>query len=140
MSHVQGKGATPSGNQPTTSTRGGASAQPTPANNSGGGAGWGDSGFIKGGMDRVSNKLSSSPGDSNSAKVSSASGELSSITEQKRAGEKSYRKEVEEAGGPVPSQHEASGQGFMSTKPGGSDTLPGWDKAKGAINSMMGNE
>ncbi len=50
MSHTQGSGATPSGNQPTTTTRGGASAQPTPANNAGGGSGWGDSGFIKGGM------------------------------------------------------------------------------------------
>lgn len=53
MSHVQGKGATPSGNQPTTSTRGGASAYPTPANNTGGGAGWGDEGIIKGGMEGV---------------------------------------------------------------------------------------
>lgn len=53
MSHTQGHGATPTGNQPTTSTRGGASAFPTPANNAGGGSGWGDSGFIKGGMDPV---------------------------------------------------------------------------------------
>ena len=42
-----------SDNQPTTSTRGGASAHPTPANNSGGGAGWGDSGFLKGGLEGV---------------------------------------------------------------------------------------
>jgi hypothetical protein len=53
MSATQGKGATPTGNQPTTSTRGGASAYPTPANNSGGGAGWGDSGIIKGGLEGI---------------------------------------------------------------------------------------
>jgi hypothetical protein len=29
--------------------KGGASAKPTPANNAGGGSGWGDQGFIKGG-------------------------------------------------------------------------------------------
>jgi hypothetical protein len=52
-SGTQGKGATPTGNQPTTATRGGASAYPTPANNSGGGAGWGDSGIIKGGLEGI---------------------------------------------------------------------------------------
>lgn len=31
------------------STQGGASAVPTAANNTGGGSGWGDAGFIKGG-------------------------------------------------------------------------------------------
>lgn len=39
------------GNHPRTSTIGGASAFPTPANNAGGGAGWGDKGFFKGGSD-----------------------------------------------------------------------------------------
>jgi hypothetical protein len=57
MSATQGKGATPTGNQPTTSTRGGASAYPTPANNSGGGAGWGDSGIIKGGLEGIVRRL-----------------------------------------------------------------------------------
>lgn len=38
------------GNHSRTSTLGGASAVPTPANNSGGGSGWGDRGFFKGGM------------------------------------------------------------------------------------------
>lgn len=33
------------------STKGGASAEPTPANNAGGGSGWGDAGFTKGGTD-----------------------------------------------------------------------------------------
>ncbi|KAL4781075.1 hypothetical protein BJX76DRAFT_336184 [Aspergillus varians] len=51
MSHTQGSGASSSGNQPTTATRGGASAYPTPANNTGGGSGWGDSGFLKGGTE-----------------------------------------------------------------------------------------
>lgn len=39
------------GNHPRTSTHGGASAFPTPANNAGGGRGWGDKGFWKGGTD-----------------------------------------------------------------------------------------
>ncbi|GAB1195172.1 hypothetical protein APSETT444_004426 [Aspergillus pseudonomiae] len=34
---------------PSGGTRGGASVEPTPANNVGGGQGWGDSGFLKGG-------------------------------------------------------------------------------------------
>lgn len=37
------------GNHPRTSTLGGASSVPTPANNTGGGTGWGDPGFFKGG-------------------------------------------------------------------------------------------
>ena len=37
------------GNHPRTSMLGGASAVSTPANNTGGGTGWGDKGFFKGG-------------------------------------------------------------------------------------------
>ncbi|KAL3463686.1 hypothetical protein BJX64DRAFT_287155 [Aspergillus heterothallicus] len=131
MSGTQGKGATPSGNQPTTSTRGGASAYPTPANNSGGGAGWGDSGFLKGGLEGISNRLSSGSGESQTSKLSSMSGELSDITEQKAAGEQRYKNRVAEAGA-IPSESEG-GPSFMKHKPGGSDTLPGWNKAKGAL-------
>lgn len=36
-------------NHERTSTQGGASSKPTPANNAGGGKGWGDKGFFKGG-------------------------------------------------------------------------------------------
>lgn len=43
------KSQSPGGNHPRTSTLGGASAVPTAANNSGGGTGWGDKGFFKGG-------------------------------------------------------------------------------------------
>lgn len=38
------------GNHPVSSTIGGASSVPTAANNVGGGKGWGDSGFRKGGL------------------------------------------------------------------------------------------
>lgn len=41
----------PSRNHPVTAVAGGASAEPTPANNVGGGAGWGDKAFSKGGTD-----------------------------------------------------------------------------------------
>lgn len=59
---------------------------------------------------------------------------MSSISEQKAAGEESYRHDLEEAGG-VPSAEESNAAaGFMAHKPGGSDTLPGWETAKGALN------
>ncbi|KAL4886003.1 hypothetical protein BJY04DRAFT_98149 [Aspergillus karnatakaensis] len=136
MSKVEGKGATPSGNQPTTSTRGGASAYPTPANNSGGGAGWGDSGILKGGLEGVSKTLSSGSGESHTGKLSSLTGELSSLKDQKAAGEQRYQDDVNEAGGvPATASEDAS---FMNRKPGGSDTLPGWEQAKGAVNSVIG--
>ncbi|KAL3477670.1 hypothetical protein BJX99DRAFT_257270 [Aspergillus californicus] len=136
MSSVQGKGATPSGNQPTTSTRGGASAYPTPANNTGGGSGWGDSGMLKGGLEGVSKTLSSSSGESQTSKHSAMTGEFSSLTEQKGPGEETYRQEVAEAG----EIRTTADPGFMGHKPGGSGTLPGWEKAKGALNSVIGNE
>lgn len=41
----------PTRNHPVTAVSGGASAEPTPANNVGGGAGWGDKVFHKGGSD-----------------------------------------------------------------------------------------
>jgi hypothetical protein len=44
-------GSSSSGNHPTSALSGGTSAKPTPANNVGGGAGWGDKGFVKGGSD-----------------------------------------------------------------------------------------
>lgn len=48
-------GADSSPNHPTTATPvGGTSAIPTPANNVGGGTGWGDKGFTKGGIDQPS--------------------------------------------------------------------------------------
>ncbi|CBF73662.1 hypothetical protein AN7990.2 [Aspergillus nidulans FGSC A4] len=140
MSSLQGKGMSSSDNQPTTSTRGGASAHPTPANNSGGGAGWGDSGLLKGGLEGVSNRLSSTSGESHSGKISSLNGELSSLKEQKMAGEQRYRQDIEESGGTVPKSSDHSDASFMTGKPGGAGTLPGWETAKGALNSMMGNE
>lgn len=39
----------PGGNHPRTSSMGGSGSVPTPANNVGGGTGWGDKGFFKGG-------------------------------------------------------------------------------------------
>lgn len=39
-------------NHPVTAVEGGTSAEPTPANNVGGGAGWGDKVFKKGGTDK----------------------------------------------------------------------------------------
>ncbi|KAI9370610.1 hypothetical protein BJX61DRAFT_514855 [Aspergillus egyptiacus] len=130
MSSLSGSGSTPSGNQPTTSTRGGASAQPTPANNSGGGAGWGDSGFIKGGIQGISSNL---PGSSDSgSKLATLNGEFPSMKEQKGAAEEKYLSRFAEAGGPLPSTAEDAS--FMNHKPGGGDTLPGWNKLRG----MMG--
>ncbi|KAL2863270.1 uncharacterized protein BJX67DRAFT_364308 [Aspergillus lucknowensis] len=61
---------------------------------------------------------------------------MSSISEQKAAGKKSYRDELMEAGA-MPTSEDRS---FAQHKPGGSDTLPGWNKAKGAFNNVMGLE
>lgn len=79
-----------------------------------------------------SNRLSSSPSESNPVKVSSTSGGMSSISEQKATGEASYRHDLEEVGG-VPGAGSDAGAGFAYHKPGGSDTLPGWETAKGAF-------
>ncbi|KAL4954203.1 hypothetical protein BDW69DRAFT_183722 [Aspergillus filifer] len=127
MSATQGKGATPSGNQPTISTRGGASAYPTPANNAGGG-----------GLEGISNRLSSGSGESSTSKLSSISGEMSDLCNQKAAGEKQYKSDVAEAGA-IPTEAEGN-PSFMKHKPGGSDTLPGWNKAKDALGGVLGNE
>lgn len=55
-----------------------------------------------------------------------------SENEQKRGsvGETSYKEGVAEAG-------DANEARFMSTKPGGSDTLPGWRRARGALNTYV---
>ncbi|PLN75844.1 hypothetical protein BDW42DRAFT_197520 [Aspergillus taichungensis] len=49
-------GANSSMNHPSSSIRGGASLQPTPANNVGGGRGLGDGGWTKGGTSASENK------------------------------------------------------------------------------------
>lgn len=46
----------PTHNRPPTHVAGGTGTTPTPANNIGGGAGWGDRSFRKGGMNDVYNE------------------------------------------------------------------------------------
>lgn len=70
----------------------------------------------------------------NTTKPSSTSGGMSSISEQKAAGEESYRQDLEEAGAVPSAQKSNADASFMNHKPGGSDTLPGWETAKGAFN------
>jgi hypothetical protein len=81
-----------------------------------------------------SNRLSSTSGESHSGKISSLNGELSSLKEQKMAGEQRYRQDIEESGGTVPKSSDHSDASFMTGKPGGAGTLPGWETAKGALN------
>ncbi|KAL5340569.1 hypothetical protein BJX70DRAFT_101056 [Aspergillus crustosus] len=133
MSGLGGKGVTPTGNQPSSAVQGGASAYPTPANNSGGGSGWGDSGFIKGGLSGKSKNLSSSGAESGSGQISSLSGKMSKLEEQKASGRENNLSEI----GGIPTHENAS---FMTHKPAGPSTLPGWEKAKGVVNSVIGNE
>lgn len=62
---------------------------------------------------------------------------MSSLREQKATGKESYRHDLAKAG-TVPSSEESNaGASFMGHKPGGSDTLPGWEKAKGVINGYV---
>ncbi|PYH44130.1 uncharacterized protein BP01DRAFT_89307 [Aspergillus saccharolyticus JOP 1030-1] len=95
-------------------TRGGASAEPTPANNAGGGSGWGDSGHPKGG---ISNDILTTP-------------ELSSITDQKTRAENKFLGRFDEGQGMQEGTCATEDHSFMERKPGGSGALPGWETMK----------
>ncbi|KAL2822835.1 hypothetical protein BDW59DRAFT_163645 [Aspergillus cavernicola] len=56
-----------------------------------------------------------------------------SLEQQKGAAVDKYRnRAVESAGEPLPADKEDTS--FMNRKPGGGETLPGWEKAKGIIS------
>ncbi|KAB8249759.1 hypothetical protein F9C07_2126779 [Aspergillus flavus] len=119
---------------PSGGTRGGASVEPTPANNVGGGRGWGDSGFFKGGTGgegtgHISDKIKTS--------LSSAD-EFSSLRDQKGMAESNFMDRRNREMGEHEGTCATEDHSFMTQKPGGSDTLPGWEKAKGVLGNMFG--
>ncbi|OJJ30308.1 hypothetical protein ASPWEDRAFT_176973 [Aspergillus wentii DTO 134E9] len=115
-------------NHQPSATMGGASAFPTPANNVGGGKGWGDKGFRKGGMD--------GPGHVHSQSALDFCGNFLGLEQQKSFGESNHSKRAESAG--YGTQKTKSGyptcenedHSFMNHRPGCPGTLPGWSKTK----------
>ncbi|EAW06643.1 uncharacterized protein ACLA_083380 [Aspergillus clavatus NRRL 1] len=118
-------------NHRTSSTSGGASAVPTPANNSGGGRGWGDKGFFKGG--------SEGPGHvavSDMDKPKSTMGDFLGLSSQKGAASDHFHTRVEgasEMGDRGSCQTED--HSFMEHRPACPKTLPGWSKTKEVLNT-----
>ncbi|GES64336.1 hypothetical protein ATEIFO6365_0008040600 [Aspergillus terreus] len=115
-------------NSHATNTRGGAGIVPTPANNVSGGSGLGDKGYPKGGgMEGLGHVATDRP--------AATEGEFNSLKEQKSMAENHFMNRMEGHGKPTCSNEDHS---FAQHKPGGSDTLPGWNKAKDAVNNMFG--
>ncbi|RAH55328.1 hypothetical protein BO85DRAFT_479788 [Aspergillus piperis CBS 112811] len=110
------------------STRGGASAQPTPANNSGGGSGWGDEGYPKGGGLGTANQTSSSDDGVPSDILTTPA--LQGISQQKQAAEEKFMSRWDEGHDQREGTCATEDHSFMGTKPGGSDALPGWTVLK----------
>ncbi|RAL17350.1 uncharacterized protein BO97DRAFT_401987 [Aspergillus homomorphus CBS 101889] len=104
-------------NRLPSATSGGASAEPTPANNAGGGSGWGDAGHPKGGMDGVSSDVLTAP-------------EFRSISDQKSAAERKFMGRFNEGHDVRDGTCATEDHSFMERKPGGSGALPGWETMK----------
>ncbi|RJE19811.1 hypothetical protein PHISCL_07863 [Aspergillus sclerotialis] len=123
------------GNHPRTSTEGGASAYPTPANNVGGGSGWGDKGFFKGGSD------GQGPGHENAPNPRATIGQYLGLTSQKAAAGSKNQERFDEAAASSMDRNSERGEptcesedhSFMQHRPGCPGTLPGWGKTKNAI-------
>ncbi|RAH40826.1 uncharacterized protein BO95DRAFT_399518 [Aspergillus brunneoviolaceus CBS 621.78] len=101
-------------------TSGGASAEPTPANNAGGGSGWGDSGHPKGG---VSSDVLTAP-------------EFRDISDQKSAAEHKFLGRFDEGQGMQEGTCATEDHSFMERKPGGSGALPGWETMKDKLGFL----
>ncbi|EYE92145.1 uncharacterized protein EURHEDRAFT_380514 [Aspergillus ruber CBS 135680] len=120
------------GNHPRTSTLGGASAVPTPANNTGGGTGWGDKGFFKGG--------SQGTGHVAPPNAQATFGEYLPLQEQKGAATSKFAQRATDMNMDISGEGsntscQTEDHSFMCHRPGNSDTLPGWSKAKNAVEA-----
>ncbi|KAJ5982768.1 hypothetical protein N7451_012868 [Penicillium sp. IBT 35674x] len=104
-----GEGANSITTHPTAATFGGASAKPTPANNAGGGSGWGDPGFLKGGTTHRT--------DTGLGHVEARNPDIDLMTTS--------------GGEPTCAVEDHS---FMERKPGDSGALPGWNIAKHVLD------
>ncbi|KAF7168005.1 hypothetical protein CNMCM6106_003327 [Aspergillus hiratsukae] len=81
-------------NHERTSTQGGASAKPTPANNAGGGTGWGDKGFFKGGSSKGSTE---GPGHVAASNPKSSMGEFLGLRSQKGVASENVEQRAQKA-------------------------------------------
>ncbi|KAJ5253192.1 hypothetical protein N7489_003602 [Penicillium chrysogenum] len=105
------------------------------ANNAGGGSGWGDQGFIKGG---TTDNKNAGFGHEAARKPASTIGNFLGLKEQKGRAENKYLQGVDLAANGIDTTTTSGGEptcasedhSFMERKPGGSDTLPGWKMAK----------
>ncbi|KAJ5283492.1 FAD dependent oxidoreductase [Penicillium chrysogenum] len=133
-------GPNSSTNHPTTAISGGASAKPTPANNAGGGSGWGDPGFVKGGTTKASDTGLGHVAAHNPA---STTGKFLGLEDQTGRAERKYLEHVDLAANDAEPTATSGGEptcatedhSFMERKPGGPDTLPGWKAAKNILNT-----
>ncbi|KAJ5244948.1 FAD dependent oxidoreductase [Penicillium chrysogenum] len=133
-------GPNSSTNHPTTATSGGASAKPTPANNAGGGSGWGDPGFVKGGTTKTAD---TGLGHVAARNPASTTGKFLGLEDQTGRAERKDLEHVDLAANDVEPTTTSGGQptcatedhSFMERKPGGPDTLPGWKAAKNILNA-----
>ncbi|KAJ5826116.1 hypothetical protein N7474_003254 [Penicillium riverlandense] len=141
MSQSGQDGANSSGNHPTSGIAGGTSAKPTPANNVGGGAGWGDKGFFKGGSDQQGTGAPHE-GLGHVANPRSSFGNFFGLQEQKTRAENKFMEKADLAAADAPPTTESGeptcageDHSFMQRKPGCPDTLPGWEKAKDVLGA-----
>ncbi|KAJ5835837.1 hypothetical protein N7447_001863 [Penicillium robsamsonii] len=122
-------GSDTSFNRQTTAVAGGSSAEPTPANNVGGGSGWGDRLWL-GGENEGS-------GHADATNPRSTMGDFHALHEQKTRGQNKFLqreslidsdvKPMNAEGEPTCASEDHS---FMNHKAGDPDTYPGWSTFK----------
>ncbi|KAE8151388.1 hypothetical protein BDV25DRAFT_138911 [Aspergillus avenaceus] len=116
-------------NAHATNTRGGAGLEPTPATNT---SGNGPGGLLKGGIGREG------PGhtpDKMKTSYSSAD-EFASLRDEKNTARGHFMDRANHEAGVTNGTCATEDHSFMNTKPGGSDTLPGWKGAKDFVHNM----
>ncbi|KAJ5594973.1 uncharacterized protein N7459_001181 [Penicillium hispanicum] len=124
-------------NNLTTSVAGGTSAEPTPANNVGGGAGWGDDRFLqKGGTDGHHEHVQGR-GHVDARNPRATMGSMLGLHDQKARAENKYmeRADLAQANTKPMSEHgqptcASEDHTFMCHRAGGSHTMPGWGTVK----------
>lgn len=116
--------------------RGGTSTQSTPANNIGeGSSGLGDPGYPKGSgpVSLASRRVPFDTGTILTRRNKQTTGQFNTLTHQKEPG-KELQSELHP--GPQASNDSTKEESsFMGHRPGGSGTLPGWDKLKDLAGS-----
>ncbi|KAJ5759457.1 hypothetical protein N7520_006613 [Penicillium odoratum] len=128
----------------TSSVQGGTGATPTPANNVGGGADWGDQGLQ--GDSHDPNEPRQGFGHVAPHNPRETMGETLGLKEQKGHAKDNFLQRADEARGiekPTSLHGEPTcateDHSFMAHKPGHSDTLPGWDTMKNVLGGLGGN-